>query len=120
MGVAVGVLSRKDIDIIARINSEAAGSAGIADMTTIGARIRNGCIGRFGNTRAEQVSPPAEPPPANTLYRLVWSAWFVSPSPLASSPPCCGALNCSIRRAIIPEGTAALVGRGDEDLPYEI
>jgi hypothetical protein len=84
-----------------------AGSAGIADMSTMGARIQNGCIGRFGNTRAEQVSPPTEPPPANTPYRLVWSPWIVSPSCLASSPPCCGALNCSIRRAIRPGGTAA-------------
>ena len=84
-----------------------AGSAGIADMSTMGAGIRNGCIGRFGNTRAEQVSPPrrtvarqhALSPGVVGLDRVAFVLGIV-----ASVLWC---IERSIRRAIIPEGTAA-------------
>jgi hypothetical protein len=47
-------------------------------MSAIGTRIRNGRVARLiRNTRAEQISP-AEPSPANTPYRLLWSTGIVA------------------------------------------
>ena len=43
-------------------------------MSTTGARIRDGRVARFvWNMRAEQISTAAEPEPAHTPYRLLWS-----------------------------------------------
>jgi hypothetical protein len=48
-------------------------------MSTIGTRIRNGRIARlFRGSRAEQISPSAEPSPANTPYWLLWSTGIVA------------------------------------------
>ena len=48
-------------------------------MSTIGTRIRNGYLARLvRNTRAGQISPAAEPSPANTPYRLLWSIGIVA------------------------------------------
>ena len=48
-------------------------------MSTIGTRIRNGRVARLvRNTRAEQISPAAEPSPANTPYWLLWSTGIVA------------------------------------------
>lgn len=48
-------------------------------MTTIGTRIRNGCVARLvRNTRAEQISPAAESSPANTPRWLLWSTGIVA------------------------------------------
>jgi hypothetical protein len=46
-------------------------------MSTIGTRIRNGRIARVFR-RAEQISPGAEPSPANTPYWLLWSTGIVA------------------------------------------
>jgi hypothetical protein len=43
-------------------------------VSTIGTPIRDGRVARLArNTCAEQMSPAAEPPPAHTPYRLLWS-----------------------------------------------
>jgi hypothetical protein len=43
-------------------------------MSTTGARIRDGSVARLArNTGAERMSPAAEPSPAHTPYRLLWS-----------------------------------------------
>ena len=43
-------------------------------MSTTDARIRDGRVARLARgTRAEQMSPAVEPPPAHTPYRLLWS-----------------------------------------------
>ena len=43
-------------------------------MSTTGARIRDGRVARLArNTGAERMSPAAEPSPAHTPYRLLWS-----------------------------------------------
>jgi hypothetical protein len=43
-------------------------------MSTVGARIRDGRAAPLArNPRAEEISPAAEPPPANPPYRLLWS-----------------------------------------------
>jgi len=48
-------------------------------MSTTGTRIRNGRVARLvHNTRAEQISPAAEPSPANTPYRLLWSTGIIA------------------------------------------
>ncbi|HKM70325.1 MAG TPA: hypothetical protein VJX94_09750 [Stellaceae bacterium] len=48
-------------------------------MSTTGTRIRNGGVARLvRNTRAEQISPAAEPSPANTPYRLLWSTGIIA------------------------------------------
>ena len=48
-------------------------------MSTNGTRIRSGRVARLvRNTRAEQTSPAAEPSPANTPYRLLWSTGIVA------------------------------------------
>jgi hypothetical protein len=48
-------------------------------MSPIGTRIRDGRIARLArNTRAEQLSPAAESPAANTPYRLLWSTGIVA------------------------------------------
>ncbi len=48
-------------------------------MSTIGTRIRNGRIARlFRSRHAEQISPGAEPSPANSPYWLLWSTGFVA------------------------------------------
>ena len=47
-------------------------------MNTIGTRIRDGRVARLArNTRAEQISTAAEPSPAGTPYRLLWSTGIV-------------------------------------------
>jgi hypothetical protein len=48
-------------------------------MSTTGARIRDGRVARLArNPRAEQMSPAAEPSPAHTPYRLLWSTGIVA------------------------------------------
>ena len=48
-------------------------------MSTIGTRIRDGRVARRArNTRAEQISTAAEPSPADTPYRLLWSTGIVA------------------------------------------
>jgi hypothetical protein len=48
-------------------------------MSTTGARIRDGRVARLARTlRAEQMSPAAEPSPAHTPYRLLWSTGIVA------------------------------------------
>jgi hypothetical protein len=48
-------------------------------MSAIGARIRDGRVARLARTlRAEQMSPAAEPSPAHTPYRLLWSTGIVA------------------------------------------
>jgi hypothetical protein len=48
-------------------------------MSAIGARIRDGRVARLArSTRAEQISPAAEPSPADTPYRLLWSTGIVA------------------------------------------
>ena len=48
-------------------------------MSTIGTRIRDGRVARLvRNTRAEQISTAAEPSPADTPYRLLWSTGIVA------------------------------------------
>jgi len=48
-------------------------------MSTIGTRIRDGRVARLArNTRAEQISTAAEPSPADTPYRLLWSTGIVA------------------------------------------
>ena len=48
-------------------------------MSTTGARIRDGRVARLArNARAEQMSPAAEPSPAHTPYRLLWSTGIVA------------------------------------------
>jgi hypothetical protein len=86
----------------------------------MGAGIRNGCIGRFGNTRAEQVSPPrrtvarqhALSPGVVGLDRVAFVLGIV-----ASVLWC---IERSIRRGDQTRRNSRLVGRGDEDPPYEI
>ncbi len=48
-------------------------------MSTTGARIRDGRVARLArNTGAERMSPAAEPSPAHTPYRLLWSTGIVA------------------------------------------
>ena len=48
-------------------------------MSTINTRIRNGRSARlFRSTHAGQISPGAEPSPANTPYGLLWSTGIVA------------------------------------------
>ena len=48
-------------------------------MSTIGTRIRDGRVARLArNTGAEQISPVAEPSPASTPCRLLWSTGIVA------------------------------------------
>ncbi len=48
-------------------------------MSTIDTHIRNGRIARlFRRTHAGQISPGAEPSPANTPYWLLWSTGIVA------------------------------------------
>jgi hypothetical protein len=48
-------------------------------MSTIGTRIRDSRVARLArNTRAEQISTAAEPSPADTAYRLLWSTGIVA------------------------------------------
>jgi hypothetical protein len=48
-------------------------------MSTIGPRIRNGRIARlFRSTHTEEISPGAEPSPANPPYWLLWSTAIVA------------------------------------------
>jgi hypothetical protein len=48
-------------------------------MSATGTRIRNGRVARLvRDTRAEQISPAAEPSPANTPYRLLWSTAIIA------------------------------------------
>ena len=47
-------------------------------MSTAGARIRKGRVARLArNVRAEQITP-AEPSPAKTPYRLLWSTGIIA------------------------------------------
>ena len=48
-------------------------------MSTIGARIRGGCVARLArNMHAEQIGPAVEPSPASTPCRLLWSTGIVA------------------------------------------
>jgi hypothetical protein len=48
-------------------------------MSAIGTRIRDGRVAQLArSTRAEQISPAAEPSPADTPYRLLWSTGIVA------------------------------------------
>ena len=48
-------------------------------MSTIGTRSRDGRVARLArNTRAKQISTAAEPSPADTPYRLLWSTGIVA------------------------------------------
>jgi hypothetical protein len=48
-------------------------------MSTIGAHIRNGRLAWLARcTHAGQISPGAEPPPANTPYWVLWSTGIVA------------------------------------------
>jgi hypothetical protein len=48
-------------------------------MSTVGTRIRDGRVAGLARTlRAEQMSPAAEPSPAHTPYRLLWSTGIVA------------------------------------------
>ena len=48
-------------------------------MSTTGARIREGRVARLArNPRAEQMRRAAEPSPAHTPYRLLWSTGIVA------------------------------------------
>ena len=48
-------------------------------MSTIAPRFRDGRIARLArDTHAAQISPAAEPPPADPPYRLLWSAGLVA------------------------------------------
>jgi hypothetical protein len=48
-------------------------------LSTTGTRIRDGRAARLArNPRAEQMCPAAEPSPAHTPYRLLWSTGIVA------------------------------------------
>jgi hypothetical protein len=48
-------------------------------MSAIGTRIRDGRVAQLTRKkRAEQVCPAAEPSPAGTPYRLLWSTGIVA------------------------------------------
>ena len=48
-------------------------------MSTFGTRIRNGRVARLvRNSRAEQISPTADPSSTNTPYWLLWSTGIVA------------------------------------------
>jgi hypothetical protein len=48
-------------------------------MSAIGGRIRDGRVARLArNPRAEQMRRAAEPSPAHTPYRLLWSTGIVA------------------------------------------
>jgi hypothetical protein len=48
-------------------------------MSPIGSRIRDGRVARLArNARPEEIGPTAEPSPADTPYRLLWSTGIVA------------------------------------------